>query len=128
MNKTISERRREEGSSEEDLSEKFPRVKDRSAGISATGNTENKAFTSQKRTVDKVLSTLRESNKSVMRQLAEMDEKRWEKEEGRWQKIKEIEAEKVTLLRELLQSGSAEGSRKGETGSFDKEEVDSLKV
>jgi len=75
MNKEIIERRREEGSSKENLSEKFPRVKDCSASISATGNTEDKVFGLQKRTVDKVLSTLPESDKFVIKQLAEMDEK-----------------------------------------------------
>ena len=31
-------------------------------------------------------------------------------------------------MRELLQSGSAEGCRKREKAAFDKEEVDSLKI
>lgn len=128
MNKTISERRKEEGSSGEDSSEKFPRVKDRLAGVAAAGSTGDKAFASQKRTVDKVLSTLHESDKSVMEQLAEMDKKRWEKEEGRWQKTEAIEAEKVTLLRELLHSGGSEESRKAQKGAVEEEEVDSLKV
>ena len=74
------ERRRKGGRG---LKREISKVKDLSAGISASGNMEDKAFTSQKRTVDKVLSTLHESG-SVMRQLDEMDDKRWDKEEGRW--------------------------------------------
>lgn len=120
-------RRKEEKSSLEDSSDKIPRVKDHSAGLSETGDTEDKAFSSQKRTVDRVLSTLHESDRSVMKQLTEMEEKRWEKEEGRWQKTEEMEAEKVTLLRELVQSSGTEKYGREEKGFFDEEAVESLR-
>lgn len=56
-----------------------------------------------------------------------MEEKRWEKEEGGWQKTEEIEAEKVTLLRELVQSSGSDKYGREEKGFFVEEAVESLR-
>ncbi|KAG0128347.1 hypothetical protein HOY82DRAFT_541352 [Tuber indicum] len=129
MCKTITERRQEEEKSTgEETNKKGTRMKDRSAvsSISEGSNIADKAFASQRRTVDRVLSTLRESDETAMKQLVDMDERRWERDTERWKRTEQIEVEKVALLRELLQSqGSSSGQEEGEYFNY-KKGVESL--